>query len=230
MELTTLHQRLRVAASDRSYREIGELTATHPETVRRYMHGGAPSVEFLSAFANTMGVSVEWLMTGTGTMRTRDLRGHVLREANVTELLNAMAQTLERLILRVERLEVYVSTLETRLRVAATANHSTSNHTPANHTPANHTPASHTHPTLTSEVEPKPDDHDPVALPPVLPTAATGLVSGHDPADRPPPTTPPATSAPAPTPHPDARAQFIADALPKRARPDDRGTAPAGGA
>lgn len=116
VEPSNLHQRLRAAAADRSYRELGELTNTHPETVRRYMHGGAPSVEFLSVFANALGVSVDWLLTGAGAMRSKDLKPHVLREASVTELLNAMAQTIERLIMRVERLEAYMQTLETRIR------------------------------------------------------------------------------------------------------------------
>lgn len=116
---TTLHHRLRAAAADRSYRELGDLTSTHPETVRRYMQGAVPSIEFLSAFAGALGVSVEWLLTGAGAMRSKDLRPHVLREASVSELLNAMAQTIERLIMRVERLEAYMQTLETRIRANA---------------------------------------------------------------------------------------------------------------
>ncbi len=119
MNPTTLHHRLRAAAADRSYRELGDLTSTHPETVRRYMQGAVPSIEFLSAFAGALGVSVEWLLTGAGAMRSKDLRPHVLREASVSELLNAMAQTIERLIMRVERLEAYMQTLETRIRANA---------------------------------------------------------------------------------------------------------------
>lgn len=80
------------------------------------MQGAAPSIEFLSAFARAMGVSVDWLLTGAGAMRSKDVRPHILREASVTELLNAMAQTIERLIMRVERLEAYMQTLETRIR------------------------------------------------------------------------------------------------------------------
>lgn len=80
------------------------------------MQGAAPSVEYLAAFAGAMGVSIEWLLTGSGAMRSKDVRPHVLREASVTELLNAMAQTIERLIMRVERLEAYMQTLETRIR------------------------------------------------------------------------------------------------------------------
>ena len=83
------------------------------------MQGAAPSVEFLSALAGALGVSVEWLLTGAGAMRSKDLKPHVLREASVTELLNAMATTIERLIMRVERLEAYMQTLETRIRANA---------------------------------------------------------------------------------------------------------------
>jgi hypothetical protein len=52
-------------------------------------------------------------------MRQSDTAVHVLSEATPSELLAAVADTLERLLERVDRLEIFVQTLETRLRVDA---------------------------------------------------------------------------------------------------------------
>mgnify|MGYP001434154512 CR=1 FL=1 len=113
-----LHDRLREAGGSKSYRHIGELTGTHPETVRRYMQGQAPAVEFVAAFAHAMGLNIDWLLTGRGPMKAADVKAHTLGEANASELLTAMANTIEDLIARVERLELFLNTLETRVRAA----------------------------------------------------------------------------------------------------------------
>jgi transcriptional regulator with XRE-family HTH domain len=112
----TLHERLKHAAGERNYRELAQLTATSPETVRRYMLGQSPSAEFLSSLCAGTGVNGEWLLTGRGPVHKKDVRATALRDANVTELLSAMSVTLERLIERVERLEVFLQSMEARLR------------------------------------------------------------------------------------------------------------------
>ncbi len=111
-----MHERLRIAAGNRTYRNIGEMTATHHETVRRYLTGQPPAVEWLSRFCAVMGVSTEWVIIGRGPMKRSDARAHALSEANVSELLAAMSKMLERLMERVDRLEAYSQTLELRLR------------------------------------------------------------------------------------------------------------------
>jgi transcriptional regulator with XRE-family HTH domain len=116
-----LHDRLAAAAASMTYRQVGEVTRTHPETVRRYMQGQSPSVEFLETLAHALGLSGEWLLTGRGPMKLDEARLHALRESNATDLLSAVASTMERLIERVDRLEQYTQTLETRLRAAARA-------------------------------------------------------------------------------------------------------------
>jgi|GEM_PF-1086408 len=118
---TMLHQRLRAAVGARTFREVGELTGTHHETVRRYLGGTPPSVEFLSGLCSALGISGEWLLTGRGPMRRVEVRMHALREATASDLVAAMAATLERTLDRVERLEVFVSTMGTRLRARAGA-------------------------------------------------------------------------------------------------------------
>ena len=113
---TMLQGRLRAAVGTRTYREVGGLTGTHHETVRRYLGGTPPSVEFLSGLCTALGISGEWRLPGRGPMRRVEVRGHALREATASDLVGAMAATLERTLDRVERLEVFVSTMETRLR------------------------------------------------------------------------------------------------------------------
>lgn len=113
-----LHDRLAAAAGNRTYRALAELTGTNAETARRYMQGQAPSVEFVTALCDALGVNAHWLITGQGPMRTRDIRTHALRDAGAGELLTAVATALESLTTRVDRIESYVHTIETRLRAA----------------------------------------------------------------------------------------------------------------
>ncbi|MEM7623684.1 MAG: hypothetical protein AAF235_10840 [Planctomycetota bacterium] len=116
MKKSALHERLATAVGERSYREIGDLTATHPETVRRYMQGQAPSVEFVAALATALRLSGNWLLAGAGPMRQQDVPREVLREADAGALLSAMAETITTLSDRLGRLELFVQTMETRIR------------------------------------------------------------------------------------------------------------------
>jgi hypothetical protein len=68
VESETINDRLLAAAGRFSYREIGDMTGIHPETVRRYMNGDPPSAEFLATFCAGMGISVDWMLFGQGSM------------------------------------------------------------------------------------------------------------------------------------------------------------------
>lgn len=115
---TELHERLKAAVGARTFRHLSELTGTHHETVRRYMQGQMPSVEFVSALCGSLGLNANWMLTGRGPMRLADVRAASLQQADASELLAAMAATIEVLIKRVERLEVFLQTMEVRLRAA----------------------------------------------------------------------------------------------------------------
>lgn len=120
MPASPLHQRLRLAVGRRTFRDLAALTDSHPETVRRYVLGQSPSAEFLQRIAEGLEINTEWLLQGRGPMRRNEIRQHALREANAHELLTAVADSLEKLIDRVDRIEVFLHTLESRLRVAGT--------------------------------------------------------------------------------------------------------------
>jgi transcriptional regulator with XRE-family HTH domain len=113
--LSPFHERLVEAAGKISYRRLGKLTDTHPETVRRYMHGKMPSAIYVQAFCDALGVSGDWLLTGRGTRLRTDVRTHALKQADASELLNAIAETLTLLTSRVDTMERFMQSLETRL-------------------------------------------------------------------------------------------------------------------
>jgi transcriptional regulator with XRE-family HTH domain len=111
-----IHERLVTVAGERTNRRLAELTKTNPETVRRYMQGSAPSVEFLSAVCKSLAISGDWLLTGRGPMKLDEVKTESLRQADPSELLSAMAGNIERLCERVDRIERYMQTMEIRLR------------------------------------------------------------------------------------------------------------------
>jgi transcriptional regulator with XRE-family HTH domain len=133
MEGQSLHHRIKAVVGQRSFREVAELTQTHPETVRRYVQGQSPSVEFLTALCQKMKINSTWLLTGQGPMHEVDVRNFALREANPSELLAAVAHSLELLTDRVIRLEVFVQTLEARLRAQSGVSNVTIESRPSTH-------------------------------------------------------------------------------------------------
>lgn len=116
MQPSPLHDRIQAVAGRMTYRALADATGHNAETIRRYMQGQAPSVEFLSAICARLDVSAQWLLTGRGPMKSSDARAHHLREANPSELLSAIAEALERLTERVDRIDLFVQTMEHRLR------------------------------------------------------------------------------------------------------------------
>lgn len=118
MAATRLHERLAAVLSDIPYRKVADRTNTPQETVRRYLAGQTPSAEFLMEVCRVWEINGEWLLSGRGPMHAKDIKGHSLQAASASELLTSLAVTLERLTERVAKLELFVSTMETRLRVA----------------------------------------------------------------------------------------------------------------
>lgn len=109
-----LHTRLVEAAGDLSYRKLGTLTDTHPETVRRYMQGQAPSALFLAKLCLALGVSGQWLLTGRGPMLCEQMLASALGQANPSELMNALAQTMSSLTTNLEHLDHQVQRLSSK--------------------------------------------------------------------------------------------------------------------
>ncbi|MBL8762735.1 MAG: hypothetical protein JNM07_00510 [Phycisphaerae bacterium] len=109
-----IHERLVAALGERTYRSLAEQTGQHPETIRRYMQGSAPSSEFMADICERFQLNGEWLLTGRGPMRTAQIREHALREATSGELLAALGHSLDRLAARVSHLESALRALDHR--------------------------------------------------------------------------------------------------------------------
>ncbi|MGP1310202.1 MAG: hypothetical protein ACTS27_08400 [Phycisphaerales bacterium] len=84
--------------------------------MRRYLSGQAPSVEFIATLCHRLDVNADWLLAGRGPMRASESRAAALRSARPEELLYAMANVVEQMSIRVDRMDVFVQTMETRLR------------------------------------------------------------------------------------------------------------------
>lgn len=113
-----LQDRLLIAVGDRTNRRVGEMTNTHPETVRRYLSGHAPSVDFVSRLAHALGLNLNWILTGRGPMRVAEIKPRALKEANATDLLTHVALAIETIESKVDRLERYTQVLEIMIRQA----------------------------------------------------------------------------------------------------------------
>ncbi|MFT5423965.1 MAG: hypothetical protein ACI89L_001757 [Phycisphaerales bacterium] len=113
-----LHRRLAEAVGKTTYRRLGQLTDTHPETVRRYMQGQSPGTEFLANLCRNLAINANWLLTGRGPMKLGDIRKQALSEAHAGDLLTAMANSISSIVDRLDRLELFVQGLDTRLRGA----------------------------------------------------------------------------------------------------------------
>lgn len=97
--------------SGRAFKAVADATHQHPETVRRYLSGQTPSTEFLVALCTAYGVNSDWLVSGLGPMRVKDVRTHALREASDADLLGALADTIDVLNDRIDRVESVVRDL-----------------------------------------------------------------------------------------------------------------------
>lgn len=94
------------------------------------MQGQAPSATFLTNLCRVLGISGEWLLTGKGPMKCTEVRSHALSQADPSELMTAVANTLTDLCDRLDRLELFVQTLETRVRGSSTNQQGTKNKGP----------------------------------------------------------------------------------------------------
>lgn len=118
METTALHERMQSMVGKTTFRALGQATSHNPETVRRYMSGQAPSVEFLSALVSAYSVNADWLLTGRGPRDRSEVRSAALSNADPNELMAAIACRMEDMCDRIDRIEVFVQTMETRLRAS----------------------------------------------------------------------------------------------------------------
>jgi len=101
----TIQDRLRSLMDGRAATEVADRTGFHVDSVRRYIGGQKPSLEFLTAVCHAYGVSAEWLLEGFGEPHQDEAKVQALREADPADLLVVMAEQMAELRGRVERME-----------------------------------------------------------------------------------------------------------------------------
>lgn len=67
---SNLHDRLLQIAGHLTFAQLGSITGSHPETVRRFMRGQTPKPEFLAALCTELGINGDWLLAGRGQMQS----------------------------------------------------------------------------------------------------------------------------------------------------------------
>jgi len=92
---TTLHERINAVVEGFSIREIAECVGLNAETVRRYVRGAEPSVEFVARLCEAFEIASEWLLFGAGPMRKDECLDAALQKAGYARLLGALARRLE---------------------------------------------------------------------------------------------------------------------------------------
>ena len=111
-----IHDRLREIVGNTPLDQLAELSDVHPETVRRYLNGkSTPSVLFVIAVCERFNVNSQWLLTGDGAPRDGEQTKRAVKKASSEDLLNAIADALERLTNRVEQMEAALAELEDRV-------------------------------------------------------------------------------------------------------------------
>lgn len=79
--------RLTEVTRPHSYADISRMTGFHRETCRRYLTLGNPTVEFMTVLCEVLGVSIHWLLLGTGPACRDDVAGAWLRTVDPADLL-----------------------------------------------------------------------------------------------------------------------------------------------
>lgn len=107
--LSAITRRVRVCVGSVAIAEVARRVAVHPETVRRYLNGQPPSIEFVQSLASRFGISLSWLMAGRGPMMERDVLMHTLSTATPLQLCQALGEKMAVIDERVTRLESRLS-------------------------------------------------------------------------------------------------------------------------
>lgn len=66
-EFNTFASRLQIACETGEPAEIARITGLTYQTVKNYLEGRLPTADVLLKLSDTLGVSIHWLLTGTGT-------------------------------------------------------------------------------------------------------------------------------------------------------------------
>ena len=109
---SSLHQRMSEITQGLSYRRIGQITGHNHETVRRYMTGQVPGVEFIVALCTSLNVSTDWLLLGRGPVTAP---AGVPGEGRSAPLGSDLRTRVESVAARLHRVEALLGLPESRI-------------------------------------------------------------------------------------------------------------------
>lgn len=87
-----LHSIRETELSGVSYSELSRMLGMNHETVRRIFRGGSPTAQFMGGLAKQYGISPHWLLLGEGPRKCAELAQWAMLQADVPELLHALAR------------------------------------------------------------------------------------------------------------------------------------------
>jgi len=93
--LLALTTRIRMVLSGYTFASVGRKTGFSAESVRRYMLGDRPPVNFLFAICQHYDVSADWLLCGLGAPSRGDIVGQLTLRATASELCAAAERQME---------------------------------------------------------------------------------------------------------------------------------------
>lgn len=91
-----LIRRLRIALDGQTNEHVAEWSGVSAESIRRYLHGDAPSAKFLMAVCTHEGLSGHWLLRGEGPPKLDHMCHVAIRSCPLPELFAEVGRRLEK--------------------------------------------------------------------------------------------------------------------------------------
>ncbi|GEM_PF-4642813 len=105
-----LTARIRVATKGQNTREVSYTTGVNRESVRRYLKGGKPSVEFIRQVCLRYNVLADWLILGEGPRTREELKSELLADLDSDRFAEAWAERFARVESRLIAIEHILTT------------------------------------------------------------------------------------------------------------------------
>lgn len=96
MDDPELTMRIRMATRGHTGRQVAAIVGMNHETVRRYLKGANPSIEFIKQVCVHYGVLADWLVLGDGPRTREDLKDELLEGLDSERFAEAWAERFTR--------------------------------------------------------------------------------------------------------------------------------------
>ncbi|MCC6321491.1 MAG: helix-turn-helix transcriptional regulator [Phycisphaerales bacterium] len=90
----SLNDRVRALCAGKTPQMLARLTGANADAVRRYLRGTGIPPAFLVRLARSMGVSMNWLLSGRGPIRRAEVVSLALERASTADLFSELSRRL----------------------------------------------------------------------------------------------------------------------------------------